>query len=203
MWAARLIDLLVSFVVGITAAAVVIHLLPKNHQAALDEALKQEVTRDSDANQENVKNDTSIQTARRDEHEDDINGRGFGEAVFCEPELSSDIADKLHRKPHLRKFFGVSEEKLEKFIKTEESSGNKSAAVDPERYADDLDGDLITLLSWFLFAGMGILVMYVVNVASDGELGRVIAGIFPVETEALKIKGLLEHWVPSAVNKMK
>jgi len=95
----------------------------------------------------------------------------------------------LEKSPHLKKFFGISEdgtnEKTPNSIEETFQSSNEQNT--------DADDPLITLRSClglvvFAFA------LYAANIVTKGAFGRFIAGMFPVETEALKIKSWLERW---------
>lgn len=88
-------------------------------------------------------------------------------------------------------------------IEEEEAAKSKRGAVQkpPSLKAaiqgiadEDLDEDefLTICVGWILTIGMCLAFLFAINLASKGEVGRVIAGMFPVETTALGIKQMLE-----------
>lgn len=64
-------------------------------------------------------------------------------------------------------------------------------AFDSETNLEETDA--LAWISWILFLALCAAGLYFLNVGSKGEFGRFIAGIFPVETSALKIKDYLER----------
>jgi len=54
------------------------------------------------------------------------------------------------------------------------------------------ESEVLVWLSSILFFAACCAALYFINVATKGEFGRFIAGMFPVETAALKIKDYLE-----------
>lgn len=96
-----------------------------------------------------------------------------------------------------------SENAVEKEVIEEEAATPKRGAVQkpPSLKAaiqgiadEDLDEDefLTICVGWILTIGMCLAFLFAINLASKGEVGRVIAGMFPVETTALGIKQMLE-----------
>lgn len=149
------------------------------------------------------------------------------------PNISSEVASAIGKKPKLKKFFGISDESIADAINKAapdlvpvQSVGNATVndsqndsllstngntpKLTPEARAkvkeakdeiirlidsqEQLSSVESGLLSWvmFLLTLFGIFAaLLLINIATNGDFGRIIVGMFPRETEALKIKDFL------------
>lgn len=96
--------------------------------------------------------------------------------------MGKDVKKTLQTKPHLQKFFGVHvEPPTEEAGTTEEDDGS--------------DWDMLSLAVKFLSSvGLCTVLCVALNISSNGEFGRFILGMFPVEMEALKLTSILQKF---------
>lgn len=135
-------------------------------------------------------------------------------------EISREVEATLEKSPHLKKFFGVAVSPPTTTLNSKDTNaGTSISPVDSvsknetvlhdnkllnppllkevlQNIADDeLDEDdfMTMCVGWILTFGMTMAFLFAVNLVSKGEVGRMIAGMFPVETTALGIKQMLER----------
>jgi hypothetical protein len=128
--------------------------------------------------------------------------------------ITDELLEKITRNPKLKSLLGIQEDQMlittnderkdidipdetteekpitEKKNKTEKFTNWKASVSN--QLQEDLDDSDGILCRWLITIVMIFGGIYAINIATNGEIGRMIAGFFPVETEALKIKHLLE-----------
>eukprot|EP01031_Cornospumella_fuschlensis_P025722 gene25722-31061_t len=105
-----------------------------------------------------------------------------GEKEEEEIHIDKDVKEALQKKPHLQKFFGVHVE----------PPVEKTDAVEED---DAADWDMLALaVKFFFYVGMCTVLCVLLNFSSNGEFGRFLLGMFPVEMEALKLTKLLQRF---------
>jgi hypothetical protein len=102
------------------------------------------------------------------------------------------VTDQLKKSAHLRKFFGVSDDKIDEDIQKIESitrlSAEKSFTPDEDLSVGDHFEDTVSpILSLLFYAVATTVALYLGNLATDGLLYRVLIGLFPQEAEALRL----------------
>jgi hypothetical protein len=108
------------------------------------------------------------------------------------PTDSKLVTDQLKKSAHLRKFFGVSDDKIDEDIQKIESitrlSAEKSFVPDEDlSVGDHFEETVSPILSLILYAVAATVALYLGNLATDGVVFRVLVGLFPQEAEALKL----------------
>lgn len=94
--------------------------------------------------------------------------------------MDKSVKKTLQKKPHLQKFFGVHVEPPTE-AETEEDEGS--------------DWDMLALVVRFFFiVGFCIVMCVLLNLSTNGDFGRFVLGMFPVEMEALKLTSLLQRF---------
>lgn len=114
-------------------------------------------------------------------------------------ETDEKVKETLQKSPHLRKFFGVSDEDMSEQKSSDENIADATKSILSENYDQQIleDASVDDPIFKVRFA-LSVVVccggIYAANIVSNGDFGRFICGMFPVETEALKIKSWLERW---------
>lgn len=112
-------------------------------------------------------------------------------------ESDEKVKETLQKSPHLKKFFGVTDADMFEQT-TGESSDNTSNKLLSENFDQSLEDASVDDPIFKLRFALSVVVccggIYAANVVTNGDFGRFVCGMFPVETEALKIKSWLERW---------
>lgn len=121
------------------------------------------------------------------------------------PPISPDIAKKLQQSPHLKKFFGVEqkegEDEIDATRPNNTNNDQQNGEIEKEKL-DDLDlsklgdmsegeMDILSLLTFAVGTFLFLALLLVINIATNGDFGRMVVGMFPKETSTLKIDHFL------------
>lgn len=88
----------------------------------------------------------------------------------------------------------TSDKRKELELKYEESKGEAASAIVDEAIPGDMDLSVSPsyIIDWIVFLIIACVVIYGINIASDGDFGRIIVAVFPTEFEALGLKHYIE-----------
>jgi len=100
-----------------------------------------------------------------------------------EAEISTDQNEKLQN------LLGISEAQVKSALK----NSNKSSpdTINP-----------VKIIEWIIFLSLLFGAFYFSNIATNGDLGRVLAGLFPREFKALGLKDYLEKYSTSTMQNL-
>jgi hypothetical protein len=177
-------DLIISFTTGLVIAFSIIYAIPKNSGRKTNEATE---PNKEGANNSTIETTDSVQSEISPEMNDAIDAK------------ADEIMEKLKTSPHLQKFFGISQEKMDKAIemtkqdlvaearreKAQASNGSSSSMSNNIEDEDLEDGSPVLWLLIYTIAA--IVLLYITNILTGGTIFEVLVGFFPVEARALKL----------------
>ena len=171
-------DLLISIVLGVILFVVIFYY--NNNSNSKPTIVKQEDTSaaaSSSKEEEDTNNETNEEKELRLKNKE-----------LLDNYLSEDNEEKLIKKTaFLQKKFGIGEDDIKKAIKdTRKDLLNKNHNLE-----DSLS--IWKMVDWFIYLALFCGFCYFFNVSTNGDFGRVIAGLFPREIETLGLKKVLEQ----------
>jgi hypothetical protein len=179
-------DLLISIVLGAVLFVVIFYYNNNNNKPIIDKQDEQDTPSSSSAaaasssskeEEEDTKNETNEEKELRLKNKE-----------LLDKYLSEDNEEKLIKKTaFLQKKFGIGEDDIKRAIKdTRKDLLNKNHNLE-----DSLS--IWKMVDWFIYLALFCGFCYFFNVSTNGDFGRVIAGLFPREIETLGLKKVLEQ----------
>jgi len=178
-------DLLISIVLGAVLFVVIFYYNNNNNKPIIDKQDEQDTPSSSSAaasssskeEEEDTKNETNEEKELRLKNKE-----------LLDNYLSEDNEEKLIKKTaFLQKKFGIGEDDIKRAIKdTRKDLLNKNHNLE-----DSLS--IWKMVDWFIYLALFCGFCYFFNVSTNGDFGRVIAGLFPREIETLGLKKVLEQ----------
>ena len=174
-------DLLISTVLGVVLFVVIFYYNNNNNKPTIVKQDEQDTSSSSsskeDTNNETNENETNEEKELRLKNKE-----------LLDKYLSEDNEEKLIKKTaFLQKKFGIGEDDIKRAIKdTRKDLLNKNHNLE-----DSLS--IWKMVDWFIYLALICGFCYFFNVSTNGDFGRVIAGLFPREFETLGLKTVLEQ----------
>lgn len=102
------------------------------------------------------------------------------------------VKEQLERSKRARKFFGVSNDNIDRDIQESENVTNtlKENAMEPEEDeppVSSVEEVLVPMLLVIMYTVVTATALYLGNMATDGKLLGMLIGLFPKEAKALKL----------------
>lgn len=122
----------------------------------------------------------------------DSETQGAVESTTGEENLKTDPAElqrqeeRVSKSKKLQKLLGLNDVELKKAL----TSSRNSRSEDDSTDNDTSSLSFCRVVELFLYIALVLLLFFIVNVFTQGDFGRVLVGIFPVEFERL---GLVEY----------
>ena len=183
-------DLLISIVLGVLLFIVIFYYNNNNNNKPT--IVKQD---EQDTSSSSSSSSAAAATSSSSKEEEDTNNETNEEKELrlknkelLDKYLSEDNEEKLIKKTaFLQKKFGIGEDDIKRAIKdTRKDLLNKNHNLE-----DSLS--IWKMVDWFIYLALFCGFCYFFNVSTNGDFGRVVAGLFPREIETLGLKKVLEQ----------